>query len=532
MPTSAPKRLCGTCNREQVPGCFLLGGVDLGQCQQCARKSHCIASAGFKYRLRPTKVQDTELFRIAGACAWMYNALVRQLDWALCTYDAERRRVWRATRASLYPEVEGRLSEAQFKEVKSACPEVPFPEDFKERLLYPQSKAYDFVKAMRADPDFWARDVSASVLRDACLDFWTALGNWAAGRARRPCKQRPGGFLLVSQESAARTRVQREGVLLSRGNVVKWVRHRPWRGVPRSVTISRNAAGHWYASVLCSWVKTPTSHRSDTVVGIDPGMAVALTASDGTVLPSTRSYCVPLAKKKEAKLAKKMGRIARARQRAGLSTDGKAMARDGVWRSKRLRRTLHQAAKLDVQQANRRGDAQWKFAQDVASRHILVVFEGSKVKNLSARKVGAGAQGRGFNKHLLGEAWHAASVKLASKCAAYGGHFMTIPAAYTSQRCSACGEVNKESRLDQARYVCTSCGHAENADLNAAKNIRAVGCAYVLAGVEPVNSDVKAAVARAEIPEWARALVPVYAREHAKKQAKKPARSRPKKKAQ
>jgi len=46
-----------------------------------------------------------------------------------------------------------------------------------------------------------------------------------------------------------------------------------------------------------------------------------------------------------------------------------------------------------------------------------------------------------------------------------------VRGAYTSQTCSACGSVSSEHRLTQADFACTECGHAENADVNAAVNI-------------------------------------------------------------
>jgi putative transposase len=42
---------------------------------------------------------------------------------------------------------------------------------------------------------------------------------------------------------------------------------------------------------------------------------------------------------------------------------------------------------------------------------------------------------------------------------------------YTSQQCSVCGFISKENRKSQSEFVCLKCGHAENADINAAKNI-------------------------------------------------------------
>jgi len=41
----------------------------------------------------------------------------------------------------------------------------------------------------------------------------------------------------------------------------------------------------------------------------------------------------------------------------------------------------------------------------------------------------------------------------------------------TSRQCSVCGYTSKNNRKNQAAFVCRSCGHSENADFNAAKNI-------------------------------------------------------------
>jgi hypothetical protein len=63
--------------------------------------------------------------------------------------------------------------------------------------------------------------------------------------------------------------------------------------------------------------------------------------------------------------------------------------------------------------------------------------------------------------------------QLAYKTGWYGSELAVVPASYTSQTCSACGEVRAESRERQARLRCTACGHAEHADVNAARVILA-----------------------------------------------------------
>ena len=56
------------------------------------------------------------------------------------------------------------------------------------------------------------------------------------------------------------------------------------------------------------------------------------------------------------------------------------------------------------------------------------------------------------------------------------GELLHCPALATrerSRRCSACGQVDGNSRESQARFVCTACGFACHADVNAAINIAA-----------------------------------------------------------
>jgi len=58
------------------------------------------------------------------------------------------------------------------------------------------------------------------------------------------------------------------------------------------------------------------------------------------------------------------------------------------------------------------------------------------------------------------------------KAERHGVEVRLVNPAYTSQECSACGNIDSKSRKDQATFVCTKCRHSENADINAAKVIR------------------------------------------------------------
>lgn len=57
----------------------------------------------------------------------------------------------------------------------------------------------------------------------------------------------------------------------------------------------------------------------------------------------------------------------------------------------------------------------------------------------------------------------------------YKTNVIRVNPAYTSQKCSKCGYTVKDNRKSQSIFECISCGHTDNADLNAAYNIKEKG---------------------------------------------------------
>jgi putative transposase len=81
------------------------------------------------------------------------------------------------------------------------------------------------------------------------------------------------------------------------------------------------------------------------------------------------------------------------------------------------------------------------------------------------------AQKRGLNRAIRQSGWGRLVTRLQHKAF---GRVEQIPAAYTSQRCSACGHIAPENRKSQAVFECQACNAGRcNADVNAARNIAA-----------------------------------------------------------
>ena len=71
---------------------------------------------------------------------------------------------------------------------------------------------------------------------------------------------------------------------------------------------------------------------------------------------------------------------------------------------------------------------------------------------------------------------------IAYKARLAGVPIVHVNPAYTSQRCSECGHIEKQNRQSQAEFACRRCGTISHADHNAARNIAQLGAMTWVAG--------------------------------------------------
>ena len=70
-----------------------------------------------------------------------------------------------------------------------------------------------------------------------------------------------------------------------------------------------------------------------------------------------------------------------------------------------------------------------------------------------------------------------------------GTRVQLVPARGTSQTCNACSYRHPNNRKSQAAFRCGSCGHVDNADANAARNVRDRGVATIRARMDASRED-------------------------------------------
>ncbi|WP_353374558.1 transposase [Mycobacterium sp.] len=313
--------------------------------------------------------------------------------------------------------------------------------------------------AVRAEHE-WLAAGSQTVQQQALRDFAQAMRNFFTGTHRRPTWRKAGvheGFRQVALKPHHVDRLNRRSARVWVPKV-GWLRFRLSRPVPhgvKSYRVTRDRAGRWH--IAFAHVPDPIAGPGQgSVVGIDRGVAVSAALSTGELLHA------PGLSPGEAKRLKVLQqRLARAKRG-----------------SNRRARTKQAIAKLKVRETDRRKDWVEKTTTDIAQCFDTIRIEALDVRAMTRSARGSMeqpgvrvAQKRGLNRAISQSCWGVLAARLQHK--AYG-RVEQIPAAYTSQRCSACGHVAPGNRKSQAVFECEACNTGPcNADVNAARNIAA-----------------------------------------------------------
>ena len=248
--------------------------------------------------------------------------------------------------------------------------------------------------------------------------------------------------------------------------VVKFRKSQNIVGEIKNVTISKHV-GKWYVSFGAENTVEAPVHPSKSAIGIDLGIKKLITTSSGQVFDPINSF-----KANQVKLARLQRKL---RKKNKFSQN---------WKKLNLKiNTLHHHI------ANIRHDYLHKVTTTLSKNHAMIVVEDLKVANMSKsakgsiEKKGKNVKAKsGLNKSILDQGWSMLVGMLEYKQQWRGGLLVKVDPRYTSQTCSSCGHVAKENRLTQANFECVSCCFSENADINASRNILAVG--HIVLSVE------------------------------------------------
>jgi len=319
--------------------------------------------------------------------------------------------------------------------------------------------------AAKAAPErAWLGEVSAVILQQSLADLnaayrrffesQKAVREWKAGGRKGPKPREAGPPRFKSRKDTrqgirftanARFRVLPNGSLRlpKIGDVpVRW--SRPLPSGPSSVTVILDAAGRYFASFVVEAGEDPLP-ASGSEVGIDLGLTHFAVLSDGRKVSNPRFL-----RRAERKLRKAQ----QALSRKARGSRNRAKARVKV-------------ARVHARAADTRRDWLHKESARVIRDSQAVYVEDLCVAGLGRTRLAKSVHDAG---------WSAFTAMLEYKARKHGRTFARIGRFEpTSQVCSACGIKDGPKPLNVREWTCAACGTVHDRDVNAARNIAALG---------------------------------------------------------
>jgi len=271
-----------------------------------------------------------------------------------------------------------------------------------------------------------------------------------------------------------RINVPRIGWLKAKGLSKRWP-----EGVPFCPMKIIKAADGWYLQLTGDVAESKPVKATGKVAGIDPGSVRHHTLDDGNFVEPPR-YLVKSAKRLR-NLQRKLSRQIRQNGTQVFDKNGRCLRWEfpADWERKNFEKTKARIAKLHQLVARQRKAFNHRLSTKYVRMFEAIAIEDTELRNMTraVKKGEAGVQnGRkaksGLNRSLLDNAIGQFYTMLEQKAKDSGREVVRVKPAYTSQACNRCGYASKENRVSQSKFKCQHCGHTDNADRNAALNIK------------------------------------------------------------
>lgn len=235
-----------------------------------------------------------------------------------------------------------------------------------------------------------------------------------------------------------------------------WFRERYPEAVFKAATLRFDKkTNSLIANLTYQTPSAPIVGESNGVVGLDRGLYSLVTTSEGEHYKASE---------------------VRAARRRYLYTR-RVLQQKGTRSAKRLLKKLSGKEKRFMQDYNH------VISKKLANNPTVQTYVLEDLSGIRNKR-----KGKKLNTWLSQWSFYQLETFLSYKCEFLGKTVIFIDPRYTSQRCNACGLIEKSNRVKN-KYACKHCGVIEHADINAAKNIRDL---YTLSlsqqvGQAPVN---------------------------------------------
>jgi putative transposase len=314
----------------------------------------------------------------------------------------------------------------------------------------------------------WLGECHSQVLQSVTLNLSKSFINFFEKRAKFPnfkskhgkqSIQYPQGTKFVDCLDAHNLEVpsksmRRNLIYLPKLGWVKISLHRSIDGEVKTVTISKNPSGQYFAAILTEQEgEYPAPSSEGNAIGVDLGITDFAITSTGSKYPNPRHI-----KKHESNLKRKQRKLSR-----------KVKGSNSRNKARKLVARVHQRI------SNSRQDFLHKLSHKLVNENQVIIVEDLAVNNM-------------VRNHCLAKAisdcgWSSFVGMLNYKCERSGKILVKVDRFFPSSKtCSNCYHRVSSLPLDVRHWTCPSCGTNHDRDVNAAVNIKAEGLRLLALG--------------------------------------------------
>ena len=250
-------------------------------------------------------------------------------------------------------------------------------------------------------------------------------------------------------------RIEDNYIILPKLGKVKFRKSREVIGTIKSATISQNATGKYFVSILVEyeWDNPNYEINIDNSLGLDYASHCLYVDNLGTEINYPRYYRLY-----ENQLAKEQRKLSRMK-----------------YESANYLKQRKKVAKIHEKIANSRKDFLHKLSTELANKYDVICVEDLNLKAIAqVLHLGKSTNDNGFGMFRS---------FLQYKLELQGKKFVKIDKwTPTTVVCSACGSYHKDivNSLLVREWTCPDCGTHHDRDINAAENIRSAGISLIL----------------------------------------------------
>lgn len=220
----------------------------------------------------------------------------------------------------------------------------------------------------------------------------------------------------------------------------------------------------WYICLLVEAQDPIIVKRNLPSIGINRGVKHTVSMSNGEGYQIDSSQLKHLEERKahlQRKLARKIG------------------SKKGQKKSNRWIRLKNRIAKIDTQMADIRSDFNHKTSKSLVYKFDQIVFEDYDIKKMTRSAKGTKeSPGKNvalksmFNRDMLRSGWGQLIQFTEYKARWAGGQVSKVNPENITRECSECGHIAKKNvKIHSRIFKCVACGHVDDLDKNAAKNV-------------------------------------------------------------